>query len=95
MQTENDTNETVDYEQTGGPGDIDPKEQAQAGGEVGSNHGTLNPGERSKPFAPQGKPPWTVTFTDPSGNRCQQSGITKRNAEVKVESMDPCEIKVD
>lgn len=90
MRAENETNDPVEYDQSGGGGDVEPEEQAQT--DPGSPQGRLNPGESSKPFVPRGRPPWQVKFVDTkTGRTCTATGITNPSATVKVTSFNPCD----
>jgi hypothetical protein len=91
MRAENETNDPVDYDQSGGGGDVDPEEQGRS--DPGNPQGRLQPGETSQPFVPRGRPPWQVTFVDTrTGRTCNLTGITNPHATVKVSSFNPCDV---
>lgn len=75
MVLQNQTNDTVNWTQTGGG--------ANAG--TPSQSGTLPPGGQTT-ITPVGKPPWTVTFSDSAGQQASSGPITNANATVTLNS---------
>jgi hypothetical protein len=90
MRAENDTNDPVEYDQSGAGGDGGDEKPEQTA--PGSPNGRLNAGETSQPWVPQGRPPWSVKFTDTQTNRqCTVSNITNPSATVTINSFNPCD----
>jgi hypothetical protein len=87
MRAENDTNDPIVYDQSGGGGDEEEPSEAP-----GSPSGRLDPGHTSQPWVPRGRPPWSVQFTDTKTSRqCTVSGISNPNATVTINSFNPCD----
>jgi hypothetical protein len=77
MNTENETNREVEYEQTGGTGTRDG----------GRCHGVLPPKARDT-FPPCGAPPWVVEFTRKGAPVGSSPGISTPNATVRLVAGD-------
>lgn len=91
MDVENDTNEPVDYDQSGsGGGD----EEEFPGQGQGNCSGRLNANGGKATFTPCGRPPWTVSFTDDQGNSCTSPSFSNASATVKLNGIDPCNVSV-
>jgi hypothetical protein len=75
MNTENDTDKEVEYDQTG-----DGKSRG------GRCSGRLKPGER-RTFPPCDPPPWVVVFTQTNGSEhsSRQLAAHEANATVRIE----------
>jgi len=90
MRVENDTNDPVDYDQTGTGGDDE-----ETVGQTQGNSGHLNANGGNANFSPGGSPPWTVTFVDDnSGARCTSPSFSNASATVTITSFSPCNIDV-
>lgn len=83
MNTENDTNEEVDYEQTGG---APPLDRSRC-------RGRLPPGGRAT-FAPCGPPKWVVVFTDASGSKHSSRRLEASEAGATVRLEGPGRVVV-
>lgn len=88
MEIDNQTNDPVDYEQVGSGPDVEdqPGPPCPVTGSV--------PGSSRRPFAPCGRPPFTVEISG-SGNTCTATGITRPNAAIVVRSLTPCDVEVE
>jgi len=89
VRVENDTNDPVDYDQTGTGGD---DEEGRCKGML-TPRGTPN---SHRTFPPCGKPPWTVSFTNvPNGHVCESPELDKANATVRIVRFGGCQISVE
>lgn len=92
MEIDNQTNDPVDYEQTGSGGGAEeepapPVPPCPVTGKVGSGH--------AHTFVPCGRPPFSVAVKRQGGGPpCTSPPIMKRSAKVVVKSLNPCDIEV-
>ena len=98
MKIDNDTEDDIDYNQTGGGTGGDVPDPARVPDfvdlppHVGQPQGRIPPGQ-SVQFAPRGRKPWTVTVTAAAtGFSCEVPGLTNAGVTLTVRSLSPCDI---
>lgn len=90
MEIDNETNDPIDYEQTGSGGGA----EEEAPGPPCPRTGRAAAHSNAR-FVPCGSPPFHVELSTDGGETCSVGGITSRRASLIVHDMETCDVTVE